>query len=189
MAYTRAVWIEDDHEQPFSGTVPSNWIIKPFVFWPPSSKAAVAFKKRENPNIKTWSKFQLLKTKLQTDNFNEAEAVADTSAAEHDESTTENQSKRSHKPTCSEGFVRTEDFGSDTESENEPQTKKFRHESDNESSKYIKLSRTKLLCMSSALKFLCQLQVFHCLPKKNQFIKASHLSVSKHVGPKLSYKI
>ena len=175
MAYTHAVWIEDEHDQPFSGTVPTNWIMKPFVFWPPASKAAAAFKKRENPNTKTWSKFQLLKTKLQTDNFNEAEAVEDTSAAEPEEPSTVNHVKRSHKPTCTEGFVRAEDFGSDTESEHEPQAKKLRHDSGHECSK-INISILDIF-LTQYFSLYFTLQAFQNRPKMTYCLIASNPQV------------
>ena len=132
MAYTRAVWIEDDNESPYSGAVPSNWINDGYVFWPPTSKVQSAFKKRSNPDIKTWKKFLLMKTKLQTDSLKEAENMADTSAAELDESH-EATSKRSLKSTCREDFIGLNEYGSDSETDAEPPSKQAALESEAES--------------------------------------------------------
>ena len=75
MAYVRAVWYEESSDKTYSGVAPSNWIIDKTLYWPPAIKEASSFKRRDMPNIKTWTKFLLIKEKLRTDDLKIAQNI------------------------------------------------------------------------------------------------------------------
>ena len=86
-------------------------------------------KRKEPPNIKTLSKFKVIKEKLRTDDFKEAKKMLDTSAVETDADDNET-GKRDRKPTTNNDFALLEDYESDTKSDDEPQPKRFKAPSD-----------------------------------------------------------
>ena len=127
MAYTRCVWFEVETEKTFSGPVPSCWIIDGNLYWPPSNKAAAFFKRKEMPNVATWSKFKVIKEKLLTDDFKLARDEPDTSATETDFNDDEKE-KRDHKPTSNADFVLFDDCEIDSDIE-EPRQKRAKEAS------------------------------------------------------------
>ena len=123
-------------EKTFTGVVPTCWIIDGSLYWPPMSKASAFLKRKEPPNIKTWSKFKVIKEKLRTDDFKEAQNMLDTSAVETDADDNDT-GKRDRKPTTNNDFALLEDYESDTESDDEPQPKRFKAPSDELSNKFF----------------------------------------------------
>ena len=125
MAYVRAVWYEESSDKTYSGVAPSNWIIDKTLYWPPAIKEASSFKRCDMPNIKTWTKFLLIKEKLRTDDLKIAQDIPDSTATETEEDdTTAAALPRSRRSVSKLGVISLDDFESDTETEDEPPSKR-----------------------------------------------------------------
>ena len=67
--WKRAVWLEGEREE--EGVVPNCWVDqeKALVYWPQGVNAENALNRQQQPDLKSWRKFKLLKVKTSSGKY------------------------------------------------------------------------------------------------------------------------
>ena len=58
-----------ERKKEVEGVLPSNWVDKNLVYWPPKVNAEKLFDKRAEPDKHRWATFQLIKIKFRSGNL------------------------------------------------------------------------------------------------------------------------